>query len=149
MTGNTLYSQGTPAGPFSGDSIAYGDLRAALRVLDFKPLSRSSLQINLLPSLSRSQLISSKFTPQLKIRMQSILPRHPRVPLPSRSSPLFYGRPQSVSRWLICQKTRGSISDWLSTVTCCDFLWRPIGHSSLDSRTSTTPAALIANNLAS
>lgn len=32
-----------PAGPFSDDSIAYGDLRAALRVLGFKPKNISSM----------------------------------------------------------------------------------------------------------
>ena len=32
-----------PAGPFSDDSIAYGDLRAALRVLGFKPKNVSSM----------------------------------------------------------------------------------------------------------
>ena len=32
-----------PAGPFSDDSIAYGDLRASLRALGFKPKNISSM----------------------------------------------------------------------------------------------------------
>jgi len=101
-----------------------------------------SLQTSLLlPSLSQSQLTSSKSTRQPRSsprsKTRSILPHQLQVPALSRFSPLFCGNPQFVSCCLTRRKTRWSMFGWLSTV---ESVFQPAPQSRTTStKTSTRP----------